>query len=70
VIIGIANLGNTYIFGGTTAVNVIGSTTTVLGVVNPLTLVDGSVLLSNTRLSTFPTITVPCGHPPPHLKNW
>jgi hypothetical protein len=44
---GIINLGSTYI-GSNTYVNVIGSTATVLGVVNPLTLVDGSVLLSNT----------------------
>jgi hypothetical protein len=69
VILGIANLGNTYI-GGTTPVNVIGSTTTVLGVVNPLTLVDGSVLLSNTPPLDFSNNYGTVWTPTAISKNW
>jgi hypothetical protein len=69
VIIGIANLGNTYI-GGTTPVNVIGSTTTVLGVVNPLTLVDGSVLLSNTPPLDFSNNYGTVWTPTATSQNW
>jgi hypothetical protein len=70
VILGIANLGNTYIFGGTTAINVIGSTTTILGVVNPFTLVDGSVLLTNTPPLDFSNNYGTVWTPTATSQNW